>query len=266
MAALYEPKHQPQLTGIATAGSDCGPRATSMAIDDATEGAVVPSVTTVRKRMQDLTGATNTVAWDRCIDSYDTKKELAGKFERLRGTRLTSGTWQQVRDHLSAGKGVILALDYGLLRKLAPGKVGSTTFSEGHAIFLKHRRRNSDGIAIIKDWDPLNDGRRRGIPKGPVWVQEDKLRRAAEEYGRQNGGGVFAVLVHAQPVKPVVEPPPPVVVEPGDVTLASILGDLYDLRTAGHAELAPIISDLEGLIGPYTGPAKPTDEPSSGLK
>lgn len=262
---MYTPKFQPQLTGISTAGDDCGPRACQMGMDWATHGSKVPRIPTIRGRMlASKTGPTNTLDWEAFFKSYNTPAELANKFKAVKVTRMDGHPWSDVITHLEEGKGVILAVDYGVLSKLAPGKTGSPTFKDSHAILFLGIK----GAEYIRSFDDLNDHRRRGIPQGPVWVKSSAVKAAAMAYGAQNHkDGVFGLLI--EPATPVVVVTPPVIITPPPMdtppTLSSILSDLYDLLPR-DAALAGVIEDMEDLIGPYKGPASPNAEPTGGLR
>lgn len=259
------PRHQTQLDGTATQATDCGVRSTSMAIDWSTRGRVVPGVRVVRRRMgfrPTVNRTTNPVDWARAITSYDTPAELGGVYESLSCRAIIAGDWATVAAHLDAGKLVIVAVHYGIYRRLMPARSGSRTFSGYHAIpFL------GSGLRPVS-YDPLLDGRYRGCPKGPVPVPIGKLREAAEAVGTQEVGraAVYALLAErAVRVGSGVDIPEPD--EP--VTLGGILADLRELGQVlsgePRQEAAAIIADLELLLGPYHGKAAPDADPADGV-
>lgn len=271
---MSSPQHQTQLTGIATQSVDCGVRSTSMAIDWATGGLKRPPVKILRQRMgkvltsstalKDLT--TSPSDWKRAIESYDTPAELGGKYEGLSGRLFEGGSWSDVAEHLERGRLAILAVDYGVYRRLMPARSGSRTFDGYHAIPFKGLR---DGTTT--SFDSLLDGRYRGCPKGPIRVPIGKVREATLVVGRQEVGrnSVFGYLPNrATNVGSGV-----VIPEPEETsTLASILAGMYELHdgldaaaAADRADLAELIDDLESLIGPYQGQAQDDDEPEAGV-
>lgn len=232
---MYWPKHQPQLgRGSSTEAVDCGVRAIQTGIDDVTLGKFVPGVKRIRTVMNDW-DETNYGDWDRAID------RLVADFE-VRADK--TNDWQEVVQHLKRGGGVVLAVDYGRLRKLAPRKAGSMTFSGGHALFLKGIK--GEGPRKTRSYDSLNDGRYRGCPNGPVWLPLWKLREASQALSAWNN--VFAILIiRPADIESGYEPSLPVE-EPQ--TLPGILADLRD----GYArddwgEVVDAIADLESLIG-----------------
>lgn len=257
---MYYPDHQAQLTGRPTESVDCGVIGTSVAVDGATKGAKVPGVQGLRRRMglkPKKPSPTNPYLWERAIESFDTAPELAGKYERLTGTRLSGGSWSQLDDHIEAGKLAIAAVDYGTLRRAAPRKTGSESFDDLHAIVLGGEKDRQNGGVSWRDADSLNDGRYKSRPKGWVWMEKYKAKDAALDVGKQLGQGA---KVHAYLIGPAtriggfdpgpVDPP----VEPSAVTLGSLLADLLELRhivndAAEVGRLDMIIADYEQLLG-----------------
>lgn len=262
------PKHQPQLSGAATQAYDCGTRSLSMVIDWATRGKVRPSVKSLRRRMglpPTKPQSTNPLQWDAAVQSFDTPGELKGAYEMLAGSPVTAGDWDDIVSHLEDDKMVIVAVDYGVLRRLAPRKVGSKTFSGFHAIPLKKIYDNDSTM----DYDPLFDGRAPGIPSGPVRMPLEKLRKAAVAVGQKLAGRevVYGYLMErAIRIGGGVDLPEPE--EP--VSLSSIHADLLEaLDASSKAEMLDAIresaADLAAIIGPYEGQAEPDDEPKTGV-
>lgn len=258
--------HYPQLDGSRTQSVNCGVSSTRTAVTWATRGLVRPTVNQTRTRMGYRPAAlktTNPTDWARAITSYDTPAELRGRYERLTATALVARPWAQVAAHLAAGKLVIVAVHYGIYRRLMPARSGSRTFSGYHAIPLLGK-----GLRPVS-YDPLLDGRYKGCPKGPVPVPIVRVCQAAEAVGTQEVGhpAVYACLVErAVRVGSGVDIPEPD--EP--VTLGGILADLRELGQVlsgePRQEAAAIIADLELLLGPYHGKAAPDADPADGVK
>jgi len=253
---------QPQLTGIATESVDCGVRATSMAIDWATHGLKVPPVKVLRTRMGKTDVVpTNPGDWYTAITSYDTAPELGGQYERLTASKLEAAEPSLILSHLRRHKAAVVAVDYGLYRRLLPRKSGSESFDGLHGILFTGYK---DGM--VTSWDSLLDGRYAGCPDGPVRVPWADARDAAMKAGATVGhpGKVYAVLVNPATklgggviLPPVDEPP----------SLTSILADLRALNDDLQlADLSDSIADLESLIGPYRGQADPGDQPATGVQ
>jgi hypothetical protein len=83
--------------------------------------------------------------------------------------------WGTFRSFIIAGRGAVVQIRYSVI---APTRFdASPGFYGNHAIYVNERRA-SDGAYLV--YDPLADGRRRGIPKGPQWWPASLLRKAAE--------------------------------------------------------------------------------------
>jgi hypothetical protein len=83
--------------------------------------------------------------------------------------------WDSFRSLIVSGRGAIVQISYSVI--LGTKYAGSTVFNGPHAIYVNERRA-TDGAYLV--YDPLADGRRPGIAKGPQWWPGILLRRAAE--------------------------------------------------------------------------------------
>lgn len=82
--------------------------------------------------------------------------------------------WSTFQSFIIAGRGAILQIRYSVI---APTKFdASPGFTGNHAVFVNERRA-TDGAFLV--YDPLADGRRSGIPKGPQWWPNSLVRNAA---------------------------------------------------------------------------------------
>lgn len=186
----YPIRHQPQLgRGIPVPGGeqgsrDCGPRSGQMGIDGQTNRIV--RITDLRKRMGTPgPQVTNVFDMKRGVESY-----------RLRGREPMSYVvrtlMSEVRGAVAAGRAVQICLDYGKFNDL-PGRTGDPNFRLGHSVLVRGQRRRN-GVVQWKLYDPLDDGRRAEIPRGPRWVSRRKITRAAEAFAKAHGrcyAGVF---------------------------------------------------------------------------
>lgn len=264
------PVHQPQLTGVSSQSADCGVRTTQMLIDWATRGAKKPGPRWLRKRMgfDDPTApiGTNPSHWDRAIKSFDSPAELGGKYEFIPGTPLLGQPWSRIENHLIDGKMVGLAIHYGTWDRLAPKKSGSSTFKGFHAVPLK----GLDDRGRTKDFDPLFDGRRADIPRGPIMVPLEKMEQAAKALSKMATGrndNIYGYLAERAVSLGggVVVPDPE---EP--VTLGSLRADLVELLDSAASDaqrrlFLSLIDDLDEIVGPYMGEADPDDDPEEGV-
>lgn len=232
---MYYPKLRPQLNGHRLEAVNCGRKATQMAIDWLSKGKIVPNIDRISEVMGDDEGGTTFQGWDQAIDV------LGGRTLGFRGQ--TTIDWSAVRHHLKNDGAAIVAVDYGVYRRRAPAKVGSLTFSGYHAILFVNTRRRRN-TTQTRSFDSLLDGRYRGCPNGPVWVNLNDVRVSAEAVGLQERGNktVYAVLLHrdADIGGEDIED------EPDGDTLIDIISDLY---AENGGEITPAIEALERLIG-----------------
>lgn len=231
--ARYNPQHQPQLgRGSPTESTDCGPRATQTALDDASKGARKPGPAAQRKFLKDW-NETNILQLDGVIDHFGAGVGVYSEY---------TNSLTRLSNHLKQGLGAVVAVHYGVLRREAPAKTGSKTFNGGHALFLRGLWKRSDGSWVTNDWDSLNDGRYRGCPKGKVQMPWSKLKKGLNAITPSSN--IFANLVFPDVSGGGVEPGP-VVPEPEPVNLFSLLADLRESLGDEH----PTVLDLESLLG-----------------
>jgi hypothetical protein len=152
-----------------------------MGIDAITHGQVVPGIPEIRQRMGTPGNqTTNVLDAQRGVESYDHipgRRPLAYRVIRDAAS---------VKDAVRAGRPVHLCLDYGDFN--ASGKTGDPNFTGGHSVLVVGQRVK-DGEVQWRLFDPLDDARRAGIPRGPRWVDRDRLIHASLAFGK---GGVFA--------------------------------------------------------------------------
>ncbi len=255
---MYYPTHRPQLTGIATAGVDCGVRATQMGLAWLSKGKVILSVKQIRAVMKDQ-DQTNYADWDRVIDA------LGGRTLGFSGEKTNDAA--HAREHMedggASGGAVIWAVDYGKLRRAMPAKTGSLTFNGYHAILTVGSRDTKRKPPEWRDFDSLLDGRYRGCPNGPVWAPRGKILDAAKEVGRKEVGrpDVYAVLLHRDPTLAGIEAGD-LIPDGGGITLGDIVSDLHEVQgVSPDPDLAQVIDDLEAVIGITGNPEADEDTP-----
>jgi hypothetical protein len=276
MGEGYQPIHKAQLDGSATESYDCGVIACAVGIDMATRGVKQPKRDHIRNRMDVPSGGTNMWDIERAIKSYDTPDELEGVYTTLKCRRETDGggdgTWDTVKASLQEKRGVVLGVDYGMLRRSAPNLTGSESFDGWHSILLSAWDKR-DGEWKVRVYDSLNDGRYSGCPKGPVWIAAPKVRDAAYAYGKAVHGkaeriaGVFLLTSpKVEPDEPDPEPEPPdpcaaVAIAAAEAG-AAILGYAEDHPEAA-AQLAEVAETIRLAV---VDPAADADaEPEDGL-
>jgi hypothetical protein len=191
---LNKPKHQPQLgRGTAVPGGtrgsyDCGPRAVQVGIDYLTQGALVPAIDEIRRRMQ-KPGPKTTSTYDaeRCVDSYDSEmkryKRASLRYERVTGSKYLP----RIEDAIGRGDYVHFAINYGKFNDLMRRRTGDPDYRKGHSVgVLGMRYRKGSGIQYLL-WDSLDDHRNPSIPQGPRWVPKAAVIGAWKAFGYYAG-------------------------------------------------------------------------------
>lgn len=194
MTSVYHPKHQPQLgRGIPVPGRskgsrDCGPRTVQMGIAQLTRGQLVPSIADIRERMgKPGPQTTSTFDADRCVESYTVRVMAPLSRAGLDYIRFTGFRYLPLlRDAIKGGDYVQFAIDYGVLNKRLRGRTGDPAFTGGHSVGV-HGWRIRDGKVQWQLFDPLDDGRRKGIPNGPRWVSPGAVIAAWRSFGAYAG-------------------------------------------------------------------------------
>ena len=196
-----------------------------MGLDWLSKGEVIRSVKRIREIGEMGNGPTNYVEWDTVVDT------LGGKTLGFKGIKVDS--IYDVKRHLKDGGAAIVAVDYGTYRRVRQSKAGSLTFDGYHAIlFVGWRWRN--GNAQTRSFDSLLDGRYRGCPSGPVWVNWGQVRK-----GSDIGGRAFALNLIRDPKVADID----FAEERAATSLVDVLSDIYG---AGREDIA---LDLEDLLG-----------------
>ena len=96
---------------------------------------------------------------------------------------------ESVKKAVARGAFVQLAIDYGKFNDMQKRKTGDPNFRGGHSVGVMGERKKN-GVVEWLMFDPLDDGRRSGIPKGPRWVKRGDLIAALKAFG--TGGSVYA--------------------------------------------------------------------------
>ena len=179
----FIPKNRTQLGKGPTSSVDCGPRMVqvAMAYGRRSDGGG-PSLANIRYRMNHV-GAQPTNVWD--------------QYAALQGYGPTRA-WMNhspagVKRALKAGRLVLISVDYRRLRQEL-ASVGSRTFMGGHSVALLGFWW-VNGVAKVRLYDPLDDGRMAGIPDAPKGrvVRYDRVLAAAKAFGTP-GAPVYSVI------------------------------------------------------------------------
>lgn len=176
-----------QLRGAPTQGEDCGVVATALALDFITCGQVDRGVKQIRSAMGVASGPTRTVDQETALRTFAlSEARLARLRERgLRPPRVRRRVlvpFEEAREALRKGKGLVIPIAYTVVNRKRPGLSGDRGFRGFHSIFAAAIRDDPDGSRSWLIHDPLYNlpgDPRRPVPTGPQWWPEWLVRRAA---------------------------------------------------------------------------------------
>ena len=182
-----------QLDGSGTAAFDCGPATTAMGADRASGGSVRPSIRVVRTKMGVPRGPTDPWDWKRALDEFDGAMKREG-LRPIPSRIVDGGELAELHDLLvEKRRGVLLAIDYGTVARLAPRLWSSTSFRGNHAVLVDGGREH-DGRDEGRVFDPLADGRTIGgkrMVRGPRWWSWSLIRAAAANVKDRDGDPIY---------------------------------------------------------------------------
>lgn len=183
----YLPHFEKQLTGSTLDNTNCGAASGAMLADQATLGDIDPTPEQFRRQTGDLSGglhvgniATAFEEYGIPVTAYDSSDNLG---------------WFVLRKMLSVGRFAVVAGDYDVL----PVHLrGDKDFEGWHSVMFQ--AINATGTRI-RVGDPLNDGRRPGIPLGWIEWPIELARDYVERFGNQTGGGIQCVVMDRREVE-----------------------------------------------------------------
>lgn len=193
--AFYLTDFEKQLTGTVLASSNCGAASGAMLVGQGTLGALDPGADAFRRNTGDYTGGLfiGTIG-NTCEVDY---KVGVTVFDGMDGL-----TWAKLLAYLKAGRFAVVNGDYD---QVPLALRGDKDFTGLHSVM--YHQVNSAGT-MVRVGDPLNDGRRPGIPKGWVWWPISVAKNYVEKYDREvPGTGLHAAVLdrkrlRARPVAP----------------------------------------------------------------
>ncbi len=160
----------PQFDGSRYASTNCGPASEAMRIVSQQKGARPakgtpwqPTGASIRRETGDTSGGTN---------PYQTTRASQAEYGIAHAAPRIAA-FSSLLDYLIKGYAVDLLVGYG---PITDYKSGSPGFRGNHRIVLVGR--NTDSRTLLSA-DPLYDGRRSGIPKGPQWIPQSVIYKAA---------------------------------------------------------------------------------------
>jgi len=202
--ATYRPPLVEQLHGPdPTCGSDCAICCARMALMFATCGKVNPSPDKIRAQSgldkpNPPPSDFSTTIWEyqSAVLAFTDRARQAG-FAGLTANVRQRAPWDDLQAIIKAqAKWVTVYVSYAVLNALEPAKSGDPGFGGAHAIGVlgyKSKSETGDGTVKFRVYDPLCDGRRKGIPKGPTWWRAATLRDAADAYASGTANATWCV-------------------------------------------------------------------------
>lgn len=235
-----------QLDGSPLAGDNCGPASVAMALRWATEHHIQPSPTLVRMMMGDPTGGTfmkdHRKAWD------EARQNNADVWTVGPMRYHAAGDFVDLLSRLWEGAGATIAIDYS---KVPQNLKGDPLFNGLHSVFIAGIRERAE-VTEIKVFDPLNDGRRPGIPgPGAIWYPKLVLRKAAGAVVGEAGKAMYNVVRKGEPV---AQPEPDLCYETVHRLTARIdeledaLGTIRGMLVAHQDGVAAALADIDAVL------------------
>lgn len=173
---VYRPPFIKQLDGSMYAGLNCTMAAGAMAIIRHQRGSNPPGTAIWYPKPYDLRRKTGDTSGGTNLDQLDS---VAYRYYGVNLEVRYGLAWETFRSEISKGRGAVLQGSYSVWAgtKYDGSRAG---FRGNHAVYVNEVRRNA---ALNRYeylvYDPLWDGRRTGIPKGPLWVPESWVSKFA---------------------------------------------------------------------------------------
>lgn len=179
----YRPTFRKQGDGSRCQWSNCSPASHAMATDRHQKGVNPPGTATWKPTPPVIRNKIS--PWSCGGTSH---ADNANAVRALYGVSLLvryNVPWATFVSMIQSGRGAAVSIKYSVI---APTKFdASPGFTGGHDVYV-NERRTSDGAFLVSD--PLADGRRAGIVKGPQWWPASLLKAAA---GAWTGAGLVDV-------------------------------------------------------------------------
>lgn len=158
-----DPKHP---KGSRLGGVNCNPSAGATLVDFVTCGARRTTGAAVRELTRDTVGGTSlSVVVAALRRGFDLDIDV------------NTGSFERVIKALKAGRGV--SLSGSSIATVRTRFKASETFDGNHQWAVTDIHRNAAGEVELLVYDPLADGRRRGIATSPMWMPVDIVREFA---------------------------------------------------------------------------------------
>lgn len=186
--AFYRPRPKKQLTGSILGPKNCNMSAAAVLADRDTLGEVNVTSDAMRKASGDTSGGTDQNGAHTALAKYGVVVDLYDAWD--------GRTFDNIVTALRYGQGVSASGVYGVLPYALKG---DKDFDGTHQVFF-NETRTSDGAILV--YDGLDDGRRAGIPKAPIWWPRSEARQFCEAYP---GSGLTYMATRRRRVTPKVD-------------------------------------------------------------
>lgn len=183
---FYRPEFEKQATGSALQWSNCAAASAAMVADAQTLGLKDPTPDEVRAKTGDFSGGLYMGTVGMALGKLGIEVGTFDSDDRLE--------WDRVVKLAKAGRMMVLAGDYD---RVPRDLKGDKDYMGNHSVAVWRMFAEYSVIG-----DPLNDGRRPGIPKGYIRWPNDVVRAFARKFDNQTTGGIHACVMRVEEVTP----------------------------------------------------------------
>jgi hypothetical protein len=176
-----------------------------------------------------------------------------------KATLMIGVAWSRFEDTLEAGKWAHVGLDYGPIDAWNGGAVsGQPGYSSAHALNVGNWRMQG-GHAWVTIVDPLADGRRAGVAKGPQAIRLSAVKDAMEGFAGTNKATAYtfspvALLPGSEPPNPAGTTTVPNVVDTAEASaLSAFTTALVEAGNREEAHHATIVAGRVISTDPASG-------------
>ena len=182
---FYLPHFEKQLTGSPLQSTNCGAASGAMLTDQATLGLKDPTPEHFRRLTGDMEGGLTISGITNAMERLGVPVESFDFTDALH--------WPGLLSMLKAGRFAVVSGDYD---SLPQNLKGDKDFKGLHSVMYQAVQPDK-----VRVGDPLNDGRRPGIPKGWITWPIYEAEQYVERFANQFSGGIYAVVMRIQKVE-----------------------------------------------------------------
>lgn len=185
MGKYYKPGFEKQSTGSSLQWFNCAAASGAMLADQATLGIRDPTPDRFRKLTGDKVGGLHMSSVGNALETLGIDAMVYDNDNHLR--------FPILKTKVERGQMAVIAGDYEVL----PHELrGDKDYRGDHSVFLWRIFKN---VSIIGD--PLNDGRRPGIPKGWIRWPNSVLYQYVRRFDQHTTGGIHATFMRREFVR-----------------------------------------------------------------